>query len=960
MIPERWQEIEKLYHVVSELPPDEREQHLSAADETVRSEVESLLRTSGSLAFLDRVAIDVAAQQFVSVEATDLMGRKLGRYHVLSRLGAGGMGVVYRARDTRLNRDVALKVLPAASIADAVRKRRFVQEARAASALNHPHIVSIYDIDQIDGIDFIAMECVPGKTLVEMIGSKGLPAKEAFAYGIQIAGALSAAHAAGIIHRDLKPGNVMVTGDGQVKVLDFGLAKLVEPPEGGSSTGSAWIAGTPAYMSPEQAEAKKVDTRSDIFSFGAVLYEMLTGQPAFGRESMSATVAAILRDEPGPVPELVPGLNGLLGHCLQKDPDRRYHAMADVKIALENLAQHPAFAATKRRERALLGVAAVALMAAAAGGTWLLVKPKTAAAPPPVTQLTFDGRLAMNPSISADGKYVAYASDRAGEGNLDIWLKALPAGEPIRLTTDEANEDYPSFSPDGTKIAFRSERDGGGIYVVPVRGGEPRLVAKNATKPLYSPDGKHLLFSTPKGVDLFEAGVMPAEGGEPYKFREADTFHSPVWSPDSNKILAVAGKTPGSLPTTWFVLPLGGGAPILSHKRDSRADTPLVWLPDNRVIFSSSTGLWASLDDVVNLWTAKLSPGDWKLTEPLEPLTYGGGRITSASVSSGGTVVFSSTVAPTRLWSFSLPKEGQPSEGDMLAIPSGGGLDYSPSLSLTGKMAYVSRKAGKWSLWARDLKDGRERWLAGIEADTTYAVSAIINSQGSRVAYNSCPGNHCAIYMVSVSGGAPQKICDGCGELRAWSRDGSMMASQDDDGSGAAPQSHMWFGINRIDPLTGSKTVLVQKNGFGVFVPNLSPDGEWIAFQACPTDLCLDGFKAEQLFVAPTNGPLSVSPDRWIAITGLDHFDSQPVWSHDGNLLYFLSFRDGSNCLWAVRLDAATKKPIGEPYAVRHFHANPRQYSEAVWPTFAIGEDRIVISLEQVQSDLWMMQLPPD
>jgi hypothetical protein len=202
---------------------------------------------------------------------TDLTRRKLGRYEVISRLGAGGMGVVYRARDTRLKRDVALKVLPAASVTDPERKRRFVQEARAASALNHPNIVTIYDIDQIDGIDFITMECVPGKALAEVIGRKGLPVAEAIAYAIQIAGALAAAHAAGIIHRDLKPGNIMANVDGQLKVLDSGLAKLLaEPPEGGASTDTAWIAGTPAYMSPEQAEGKKVDARSDIFSFWCI------------------------------------------------------------------------------------------------------------------------------------------------------------------------------------------------------------------------------------------------------------------------------------------------------------------------------------------------------------------------------------------------------------------------------------------------------------------------------------------------------------------------------------------------------------------------------------------------------------------------------------------------------------------------------------------------------------------
>lgn len=958
MTAERWRRIEQLYSAAVERTPTEQAAYLDEVcgeDQELRHEVESLLSNEGRGALLERLALEVAAQQYVSIEATDLTGRTLGRYRVVARLGAGGMGVVYRAHDARLKRDVALKVLSAASMADAERKRRFVKEARAASTLNHPNIVSIHDIDQIDGTDFIAMECVQGKTLVEMIGRNGFRAEEALSYAVQIASALAAAHAAGIIHRDLKPGNIMITSNGQVKVLDFGLAKLAERPEGENSTGSAWIAGTPAYMSPEQAEAKKVDARSDIFSFGAVLYEMLTGRPAFGRESMSATVAAILRDNPIPVPELIPGLNRLLAHCLQKDPERRYHAMADVRIALENLAQHPSLAvgtSKKRRRRALLVMGVLGIVAATACIMWLLVKPNATAPLPQLAQLTFDGRLAMNPSISADGKYIAYASDRAGEGNLDIWLQALPAGQPVRLTKDEANEDYPCFSPDGTTIAFRSERDGGGIYAIPVSGGHPQLLAKNATKPLFSPDGKHLLFSTPTALSYAEPGIIPVDGGEPRKFQVgSDWLHSAVWSPDSQHILAAKGPSEGAAPTTWSILPIAGGTPIVAFRREPNAGTPLVWLPDNRIIFSAASG------NSINLWSAKLSPGNWKVIGPAEPLTFGAGQINSAFVSNGGILVFSRTFAQSRLWSFALPKEGQPSDGDLLAFPSSSGLDYFPSVSFTGKMAYLSRKTGEWNLWVRDLKNGRETWLASLEGESPYSVSTVINSQGSRVAYTTCPRKHCAIYTIAVSGGRPQKICEACGQIRAWSRDGTIMASQDDDGTDTAPQSSMWFAIKRVDPLTGSKAVIVQKPGFNLFAPDFSPDGRWIVFQACPTELC--NFRAEQVFVAPLTGDLPVAPERWITITGLDHFDSGPAWSRDGKMLYFTSFRDGSNCLWAIRLDSATKRPIGQPYAVRHFHTNPRQNSGSIWPIFSMSQDRIIISLEQVQSELWMMRLPP-
>jgi len=954
MTPERWRQIETLYHAVLELPPEERERRLSAADDEVRSEVESLLRNGDSKGMLDGRAIEVAAQEYVSVETPDLSGRKLGRYEVIAHLGAGGMGVVYRARDTRLNRDVALKVLPAASIADAARKRHFVQEARAASALNHPNIISVHDIDQIDGIDFITMECVSGNTLAEVIGHKATPVREALVYGIQIAGALAAAHAAGIIHRDLKPGNVMVTAEGQVKVLDFGLAKLDEPPEGGESTASGAIAGTPAYMSPEQAEGKKMDARSDIFSFGAVMYEMLTGRPAFGRDSMSATIAAVLRDDPAPLTESAPGLQRLVRQCLRKDVSRRYQSMADVRIALEDLKEEPEVLAApvaKRGHKWPVFVGGAVTLAVAAGGVWFLLNPKDIGAPPPVTQVTFDGRLAMNPTVSADGKYVAYASDRAGQGNLDIWVQALPTGQPKQFTKDEANEDYPSFSPDGTNIAFRSDRDGGGIYVMSILGGEPHLLARNPGRPLYSPDGKHVLCSPVDLRSLYKAVIVPAEGGEPRKVRGADRFMFPIWSPDAKRILAVGYTLPSIPATTWFVLPLAAGPAIASYERTDGpgAGTPLAWLRDNRILFAAHSG------DAVNLWLARVSPDGLKTANPFQRLTSGAGYITSASVGGNGTVVFSNTTAPTRIWSLPIPKEGQRSEGDLLAFPSSGSLDYFPSVSDSGKMAYLSHKSGKWDLWIRDLRNGRETWLASVEGTNAYSVSAVIKPDGSSVAYSGCRADWtCDVFQVAATGGLPARICDHCGQVRAWSSDGTVMASQV-FGTPLSGTQRSGF-IDRIDPKTGDRTVMAETPGVELYAPDFSPDGRWIAFQATPSDITTPGM---QLFVAPLNAPLPIEPARWITVTNLGHnIDAQAKWARDGRMLYFTSDRDGSTCLWAVRLDGATKKPLGEPFAVRHFHASPRKYSDAVPPIFSLGPDRIVISLEQVQSDLWMMQLP--
>jgi serine/threonine protein kinase len=290
------------------------------------------------------------------------IGARLGPYEIVSPLGAGGMGEVYKAHDTRLDRMVATKVLPADKVADPDRKQRFIQEAKAASALNHPHIVTIYDISNDEGIDFIVMEYVPGKSLEHLIPAKGLKSSETLKYSIQIADALAAAHAAGIVHRDLKPANVMVTNDGQVKVLDFGLAKLTgfaTGPIGSDDTTvaphqqtmSGVIVGTISYMSPEQAEGKLVDARSDIFSFGSVVYEMLTGRKAFSGDSEISKLIAILKQEPIPLSEIVPDisrdLEKIVQRCLRKDRDRRFQHMTDLKVALQDAEEDSDSAATE-------------------------------------------------------------------------------------------------------------------------------------------------------------------------------------------------------------------------------------------------------------------------------------------------------------------------------------------------------------------------------------------------------------------------------------------------------------------------------------------------------------------------------------------------------------------------------------------------------------------------------------
>jgi len=404
-------------------------------------------------------------------------GARIGTFEILAPLGAGGMGEVYRARDTRLGREVALKLLPAERLADEDRRRRFVQEARAASALNHPHIVTIHEIESANGLDFIVMEYVPGPSLDRLIPKGGMPVRDALRIAIPLADALAAAHARGIVHRDVKPANVVVSEKGVVKVLDFGLAKLGaadsdEPestlttltvPEPLSQPGA--IAGTAAYMSPEQATGGDLDARSDIFSFGVVLYELLTGRRPFEGTSVSEVRTAVVRDAPRAPRELVPdipeALERVVLRCLRKGPERRFQHMGDVKVELLELDEtspppgpapgSPARERPGAHRRVVGAVSAVLLLAVLVAGTlWRL---RVELPPPTVVQLTSE-RWAGAGSFSPDGTQIAYASAGEDGANWDIWVKLVGQPEARRLTSEPAAEDYPAWSPDGAQIAF--------------------------------------------------------------------------------------------------------------------------------------------------------------------------------------------------------------------------------------------------------------------------------------------------------------------------------------------------------------------------------------------------------------------------------------------------------------------------------------------------------------------------
>ncbi len=603
------------------------------------------------------------------------MTKTISHYEILEPLGEGGMGTVYRGVDTRLGRPVAIKLLREEGHANAESKKRFVQEARAASALNHPQIITIYEIGRDSGVDFIAMEYVAGPSLAQVIG-RGVKIGEALRYAVQIADALATAHAAGIVHRDIKPSNVLVNERGSIKVLDFGLAKLTESVGDMSidqhvttaTTGSGaqlqtdegTILGTVAYMSPEQAEGKRADVRSDVFSFGTVLYEMVTGRRAFAGETKMSTLAAIIAKEPEAPSRVIPGLSRdlekVIARCLRKSPERRWQSMADLKVALDELLDESesdswpvpgskAVRAWPRPSRLLAGAILMLGLGVLAFGAWrTLRRPAEAGPRPSLTRLTSDVGWTDYPAISRDGKILAYASDRAGDSNLDIWVQQLPDGSPVRLTRHAADEVDPSFSADGSRIAFHSSRLGGGVYVIPTLGGEERLLVKAGYSPRFSPDGAWMAYGVaePPGSRIY---VVPAAGG-PATLVTAGFYlaQAPVWSPDGRSLLFWGQRDRDAPPeknVDWYVSPVTGGPAVRTEARRvllregfqgfHGLPSPDAWVQaGNRIVFHGHVG------DSWNTWQLALSPNTWQVSGAPQGVTFGTSDEAAAPVASDG------------------------------------------------------------------------------------------------------------------------------------------------------------------------------------------------------------------------------------------------------------------------------------------------------------------------------------
>ncbi len=766
----------------------------------------------------------------------------------------------------------------------------------------------------------------------------------------------------------------MVTERGLVKVLDFGLAKMNptsvanrEDTADASLTQPGRVVGTISYMSPEQAEGKDVDTRSDIFSFGAVVYEMLTGRQAFHEESAMATLAAVLNKEPARLLELAPGaprgLERLIAKCLRKKPHDRWQHMSDVKLMLEDLlkdldALPDAVAGRRRFGWLTIPLAAVAGALLAAGAFRVLRGPVAENGPEPILRMvTADSGLNGYPALSRDGMLLAFASDRGKEDNLDIWVQQTGGHEPIRLTHDPADETHPSFSPDGTQIAFRSEKDGGGIYVVPALGGDPRLLVAGGREPRFSPDGRLVAYWTGREGN-YQAGassrvfVVEADGGQPRPVHPemAWAIH-PVWSPKGDEVLVLGLRDRGDR-EDWWALPIDQGTPRktgaiaqlraqgmrINASRAGIDPIPLDWIQDggDRVLFA------APLGDAANLWEIGLTPSR-TITGPPRRMTRGPGRHVYAARAATGQLermVFANETLNYDIWTLALDPRLGTARGEIQRLTTSDLAEWTPSIAQDGKtILFVSQRFGHWALQSMDLDTGRERTLI---SGPLQIINAKIAGDGSRVAYTNAQYH---AFSLPVAGGAVEKLCERCGTVNGSSFDGRRLTIEP-----IKNEDLLMFDVieRKTVQLAPRPRPEVRLSG-----GQISRDGKWVSFHSD-----LNPASSDVVWIARLDPRGPVPPSEWIAITNGKSDERDPCWAANDSLLYFISERDGFRCIWAQRLDVVTKKPSGGAFPVRHFHSARQSLrrvgSQSYLTGLSVGGDRMVFALAQPTGNIWL------
>jgi serine/threonine protein kinase len=785
-------------------------------------------------------------------------GTRLGAYEVLALIGAGGMGEVYRAHDARLGRDVAIKVLPAAFSADPERLPRFAQEARAAAALNHPNILAIYDIgherlqsspaSHDEDITYVVSELLEGATLRETLTSGALPVKRVVDYGVQIASGLAAAHEKGIVHRDLKPENLFITRDKRIKILDFGLAKLTEPvPESvGASlvatrtvdTTPGMVLGTIGYMSPEQVRGQMVDHRADIFSFGAVLYEMLSGKRAFKGETSADTLSAILNAEPPELSEtnraIPPALENFVRHCLEKRPDDRFQSVRDMAFhldALSNLSSRTdeAMAGPKRRApvfvTSIVVITGIAAVIALASGAYLLTHRRTTESAgldaPQVVQLTTSGN-AERPTISPDGKYVAYVQHSGTE--FSLWIRQTTTGSNVQIIPPDRGVELlgATVTPDGSFVDYvrRQAPQAPQVWRVPFLGGQPKPLIDNIWSPVgWSLDGRHLAF----------VRADSARGSSAVIIADPDGAHERVLAAWRRPALVIS---------------------LSSYSQTGQPSIRPAWSPDGRLVAV------AIQDQINGVSTVAIAFVD-VATGSVRPVPLPPPRVFGLAWLGDDALLLNQTVAPGflgQLWRVSYP------DGRLSRVTNDPNDYHGVSVTGDGGRVVTARSETRTGIWIGDGSAENSN-----EAVPSEAHIASVAWAGERLLYDVRAGGRVAIMSVAPGVGTPQELIAN-GRTPAATPDGRTIVYY-------SLERVERSGLLRVDGEGRHAVSLAQDAGSGI----LTPDGRSVIFGSARSGL-------QSLWIMPLEGG---SPTQLVK-----RFASSPAVSPDGRSLLFDSRGD--------------------------------------------------------------------